>query len=601
MTRLLNKPFFIRIVFLVIFIIIIALISTIVMYSISSEKIFVENQINRLEEETDMLATLIPTEWMTRDILDKFFDKVFQAESTILSSYVVVSDKLNVEIYSYVPKSENANIQFDKKAMDKFYKDYLSVYIKKVMTGQYFTIENKDNDFGSEMIIIMRPIYSDNGTIEATITICKFVDDISMELSNITKSLIISMIVVFILMLFPIYLFSKSITKPLMQIRDIAISMEKGDFTVKAEEKYPGEIGQLSIAMNHLASELSNNMDQLVRERNILKGVLNGMNEGIICLDTKGSIIVINPAVSKLFNTDMKDTLKENIIPINDVWTDFDISITENSTIEKTYFFNGINIFIVITPLLVNRIVIGAVGIFSDITKEVRLEQTRRDYVANVSHELKTPLTGVMGLIDPLRDGIVTEPAKRQRYYDLISMEVNRLNRLINDLLVLSRLQSSSDIFASEKVNLTDVIRDQADRFAFTKNSKNMVIKCDIPEEPIYVNGNMDRIDQIMTILLDNAVKFSDESSAVRISVSEDQNKYVVSVEDNGCGISKDDLPYIFDRFYKSDKSRTHSGSGLGLSIAKETLIHMNEKLWAESDGTNGSVFRFTLSKFENF
>jgi signal transduction histidine kinase len=570
------------------------------MYSISSEQIFVENQVSRLEEETDMLATLIPTEWMTRDILDRFFDKVFQAESTILSSYVVVSDKLNVEIYSYVPKNENANIHFDKKAMDKFYKDYLSSYIKKVMTGQYFTLENTDNDFGSEMIIIMRPIYSDNGTIEATITICKFVDDISMELANITKSLIISMAVVFILMLFPIYLFSKSITKPLMQIRDVAISMEKGDFTVRAEEKYPGEIGQLSDAINHLASELSNNMNQLVRERNILMGVLNGMNEGIICLDTKGCIIVINPAVFKLFNTDIKDTLKENIIPISDVWTDFKISITENSTIEKTYFYNNINIFIMITPLLVNGTVIGAVGIFSDITKEVRLEQTRRDYVANVSHELKTPLTGVMGLIDPLRDGIVTDPAKRQRYYDLISMEVTRLNRLINDLLVLSRLQSSSDIFASEKVNLTDVIHDQADRFAFAKDSKKMVIKCDIPEEPIYVNGNMDRIDQIMTILLDNAVKFSDESSVVRISVSEDQNKYIVSVEDNGCGISKDDLPYIFDRFYKSDKSRTHSGSGLGLSIAKETLIHMNEKLWAESDGTNGSVFRFTLSKYEN-
>lgn len=600
MTKLLNKPFFIRIVFLVILIIIIALISTIVMYSITSEKIFVENQINRLEEETDMLATLIPTEWMTRDILDKFFDKVFQAESTILSSYVVVSDKLNVEIYSYIPRGENAKIQFDKKAMDKFYKDYLSVYIKKVMLGQYFTIENKDNDFGSEMIIIMRPIYSDNGTIEATITICKFVDDISMELSNITKSLMISMIVVFILMLFPIYLFSKSITKPLMQIRDVAISMNKGDFTVRAEEKYPGEIGQLSIAMNHLASELSNNMDQLIRERNILKGVLNGMNEGIIYLDTTDSIIVINPAVGKLFNTEIKDAVKENIIPIDNVWVDFNISITENSIIEKTYFFNGINIFIVITPLLVNGIVIGAVGIFSDITKEVRLEQTRRDYVANVSHELKTPLTGVMGLIDPLRDGIVTDPAKRQRYYDLISMEVTRLNRLINDLLVLSRLQSSSDIFASEKVNLTEVIRDQVDRFTFPKGDKSIIIKCSIPEEPIYVSGNMDRIDQIMTILLDNAVKFSDIASTVIISVCEDQSKYVVSVKDNGCGINHDDLPYIFDRFFKSDRSRTQSGSGLGLSIAKETLIHMNEKLWAESDGINGSVFHFTLSKFEN-
>jgi signal transduction histidine kinase len=270
--------------------------------------------------------------------------------------------------------------------------------------------------------------------------------------------------------------------------------------------------------------------------------------------------------------------------------------------IDNTYDYNEITIQSIINPVVVNDEIVGAMGIFSDITKEVRLEQTRREYVANVSHELKTPLTGVMGLIEPLKDGLVTDKDKINRYYELISNEVQRLNRLINDLLVLSRLQSSNEAFSMEKVNLTEIINDMVERFLYYNKEQALNIICNIPNEPIFILGNGDRIDQILTILVDNALKFSkDDANAVlsiEISLTKNENKYIVSVADNGKGISKDDLPYIFDRFYKTDKSRSKSGSGLGLSIARETLLRMNEKIWVESDESNGSVFKFTLSDF---
>jgi signal transduction histidine kinase len=602
MNKLIGKPFFFRITALVLTILIISLIFTTIIYTLASEEIFISYQTERLKEETDMLASLIPNEWRTKDLLEQFFDKVFQVESTILSSYVVISDKINVEMYSYVPSSQRAGIVIDKDAMDRFYKQNLSQYFKRVLSGQYISLENDNNEFNKEMIILMRPILSDTGSVEAVLTVCKFVEDYSIQLEKINKTLIIAMLAVFLLMLYPVYLLSKSITKPLFEVKDVAIAMGKGDFSVRANENYPAEIGQLSTTMNLLSSELDSTINHLKRETNVLQGVLNSMNEGILVIDKHFNPIIINPATGKLFNTDIKSSDKLSIIPKDEIWKDFEKCIETNMSVDNTYNFNEIMIQCIINPVIVNNEIVGAMGIFSDITKEVRLEQTRREYVANVSHELKTPLTGVMGLIEPLKDGLVTDKDKINRYYELISNEVLRLNRLINDLLVLSRLQSSNEAFSMEKVNLTEIINDIVERYLYYNKDQIFNIKCNIPKEPVFILGNGDRIDQILTILVDNALKFGkddvDVTLCIEISLTKENNKYIVSVADNGKGISKDDLPYIFERFFKTDKSRSKSGSGLGLSIAKETLLRMNEKIWVESDESVGSVFKFTLSNY---
>ncbi len=602
MDKIINRPFFLKIALLVLTILIISLIITTIVYTLASEEIFVNNQLERLKEETDMLASLIPEEWMTKDQLEQFFDKVFQAESTILRSYVVISDKLNVEVYSYAPAVQEENTAVSKNDMDRFYKQNLSQYVRRVLTGQYVTLENTENEFNSDMIIIMRPIFSQYGSVEAVLTICKFIDDYSEELSSINKTLILTMIGVALLMLYPVYKLSKSITKPLVEIRDVAIALGKGDFSVHANEAYPAEIGQLSITMNHLSSQLNKTISSLTRETNVLQGVLNSMNEGILVVDDSISPIIINPAITKLFNSIISKDNKYSIIPIEDVWNDFKECLSSKTGIENTYESDGNMILCVINPLTVNDILIGAMGIFSDITKEVRLEQTRRDYVANVSHELKTPLTGVMGLLAPLKDGIVTNPEKIKKYYDLMSNELHRLNRLINDLLTLSRLQSSNEAFAIGKVDLTDIIYDKVEKYHYSNQEENVRIEFSVPDAPLFVFGNSDRIEQVLTILIDNAIKFSrisnDSAKKIKISIVKKTDKYIVSVQDYGDGISKEDLPYIFDRFYKSDKSRSGSGSGLGLSIARETLKRMNEKIWVESDSMNGSIFHFTLTEY---
>lgn len=601
-------PFFVRIVLLVLSILIISLIITTVIYTVASEEIFISNQLERLKEETDMLASLIPGDWVTRDQLEYFFDKALQAESTILRSFIFVSDRLNVEVYSYAPAIKRETQTVAKADMDKFYRNNLSKHMRGVLAGQYISLKNTDNEFNSDMFIIMRPIFSQYGDVQAVLTVCKFIDDYSGELRTINNALVLTMIGVSLLMLFPIYRMSKSITKPLLEIRDVAVAFGKGDFSVKADESYPAELGQLSLTMNHLSSQLGKTITSLTRETNILQGVLNSMNQGLLVVDESLSPMIINPALPKFFKSTMNMNEKHSIIPIQAVWEDFEQCLSEQQYIENIYEFQGNMILCVINPLKVNDALIGAMGIFSDITKEIRLEQTRRDYVANVSHELKTPLTGVMGLLAPLKDGIVTDPDKITKYYAIMSNELQRLNRLINDLLMLSRLQSASEAFAMDKVNLSAIIVDKIESYHFTYEDNNLTIDFTGPSQPVLVYGNADRIEQILTILIDNAIKFSQNSAdkkinnekiKIKIAIVKKDDKYIVSVQDYGTGISKEDIEYVFERFYKSDKSRSSAGSGLGLAIARETLKRMNEDIWVESDGKSGSVFYFTLSEYK--
>lgn len=243
--------------------------------------------------------------------------------------------------------------------------------------------------------------------------------------------------------------------------------------------------------------------------------------------------------------------------------------------------------------------IVGAVGLFSDITQMERLERTRREYVSNVSHELRTPLTAMRALVEPLKEGMVTAEADRQRYYDIILREVMRLSRLINDQLELSRLQSGTIAIQKSKMALDDLVYDVCDRYVAIAAEHGLELKVltDFSECPV-VYGNEDRVEQMLIILLDNAIKYTEEGS-VSVSATWDDEKVTLSVRDTGVGIADEDLPYVFDRFYKVDRAHSGKGSGLGLSIARELLHWMGEEIWVNSKEGQGSTFSFTVSVFK--
>ncbi len=388
--------------------------------------------------------------------------------------------------------------------------------------------------------------------------------------------------------------------EPVKKLKDAAVAMSQGDLEIRADEAADGELGELGKAVNNLADQLSRNMYTLIVERNRLRNMLNGLSEGIVAIDREGKITHTNPAITKFF-TRQKLAIhlpdpRMKLIDDKSVWEDFDAVIRTGEPSSRNLNARDMILRLTITPI-VDEIgsIAGAVGLFSDITQMERLERTRREYVSNVSHELRTPLTAMRALVEPLSEGMVTEEADRQRYYGIILREIQRLSRLINDQLELSRLQSGTLAIEKSVMALDDVVYDVCDRYTTIAKEHGLELKVETDFTqcpPVYANA--DRVEQMLIILVDNAIKYTEQGS-VSVSGDWDDERVVIHVKDTGIGIEEVDLPYVFDRFYKVDKAHSGKGSGLGLSIAKELLKRMDEDIWVTSEKGVGTEFSFTV------
>ena len=393
------------------------------------------------------------------------------------------------------------------------------------------------------------------------------------------------------------------VAEHIAQLRDVAVAVAKGDLDARADERLPGELGELGKALNNLSYQLSRNMYLLIIERNRLKQMLNGLSEGIVAVNAKGRVTHRNPALERMFSGFAQEHPPRDerlkLIPDRDIWADFDRVVREGKVITRNLEMPERVLRVVISPL-VDEIgtTAGAVGLFSDITQLERLERTRRDYVANVSHEMRTPLTAMRALIEPLKEGMVTTEDARMRYYDIILREIMRLSRLINDLMELSRLQSGTLAIRTERMKLGALVDDVCERYRSIAEDHEITFRegTDFSKVPAVVT-NADRVEQLLVILLDNAIKYTPEGGTVSLDATWDEERVTLIVRDTGIGISQEDLPYVFDRFYKVDKAHSGMGSGLGLSIARELLRWMGEEIWVKSEPGKGTQFGFTLRR----
>lgn len=392
---------------------------------------------------------------------------------------------------------------------------------------------------------------------------------------------------------------SKKMSNPLVEMQKIAIAMSKGDFSIRAKVNYSGEMGQLAITLNQLAAELSETINSLTIEGNLLKQILNSMGDGLLGLDLNNKSNLRNSTFEKMFG--IEASIEELQNDVREVIYEVSLGAIENQKTETaTCLFQEKSILILGSPIRSeDNSIVGTVLLFRDVTEATRLEQTRRDYVANVSHELRSPLTSVKGLIIPLKEGMVKDEEKRNHFYEIIYNEVERLNGLVNDLFELSRLQSRNNPFEMQVVDVLNILYDQKDKFEMLAEEKNIKLIVKNSETEVYAKGNIDRIGQVLTILIDNALKFAKEGSAISLSAKKEHGKAIISIHNTGSFIKQEDLPLIFDRFYKVDKAHKEEGAGLGLSIAKEVIMRMNGNIYVRSDKKDGTSFSFELESSE--
>jgi len=423
-------------------------------------------------------------------------------------------------------------------------------------------------------------------------------------LSSLNIALTMALICVIPIVGILVLVIMERVVRPLRQMRDVAMHMADGNYTVRADDSQKGEVGQLAQSLNHLAKELAGTIGDLKLERNRLRQSLDGLSEGFVSVNSLGVVTHHNPAVSAMFNSEYiaGRVEREELIPNPLIWADFDEAVTQNRIVIRDVDVGGRLIHATISPFAgESGEVAGAVGLFSDITESERLERTRRDYVANVSHELRTPLTAMRALIEPLKDGMIRSEEARMRYYDIILRETMRLSRLIDDLMELSRLQSGKISIDKEVMSLEEMVLDMAEKYSATAEDKGQRFRLLFdPSACPQVFSNPDRVEQVLVILLDNAMKYTPEGGEITLNGRWNDTHVVLSVRDTGIGISQSDLPYVFDRFYKADKSRTgSSGSGLGLSIAREMLRWMGEEIFVTSEEGRGSEFSFTIKRYD--
>lgn len=455
------------------------------------------------------------------------------------------------------------------------------------------TSDSTEEEMNGKLVVVAVPI-TFMGDVIGAVFMAQSMTEIMDGMQALNNTLALSLLVVALLLLPVVLFFASRMAKPIANMRAVALTMAGGDLTARADDHSSDEYGELGRALNYLSSELGSTISSLEMERNRLQSLINGLSEGIIAVDAQGAVTLMNPAVYGLLS--LSDRTADVRAAAPDVFAMFSEALRSGNIVKKTIWQGDIALHISVSPLcLPGEEITGCVGIVSDVTSAERLEQTRRDYVANVSHELRTPLTAMRALMEPLRDGLVKTEEQRQQIYDVVLRETMRLSRLVNDMLELSRLQSGTaslqrSVFAP--LPLLNIIHETYSAYA---EDYQQTFVYDVPESLPDVTGNPDRTQQVLIALLDNAFKYTPEGGTVTLSAAVEGDVVRICVRDTGVGISKEDLPHVFDRFYKVDKSHHGKGTGLGLAIAYEIMKHLGEEMSVTSELNQGSCFTFTL------
>jgi two-component system phosphate regulon sensor histidine kinase PhoR len=454
-----------------------------------------------------------------------------------------------------------------------------------------------------DMLYIALPI-RDNNQILGAVRLALPLASVEKILSTVRKAIFLSLFFALGLAFVLGSLLTRGIIKPINKIIHISRKFSSGDFSHKILLDSKDDIQELGDTLNMMADSLEDKIKKVEIKNQQLKAILESMVEGIIVTDKSGHIISLNPTVEKIFNILKQDAegklfleiIRNNDIAdiINYVLKNGKFKSCEISLVWPVQRYLEINA----TPIFGNGSISGCLLVIHDITEIRRLETMRRDFVANVSHELKTPLTSIKGFVETLLEGALLDKENSRHFLQIIQSHANRLDNLVNDLLDLSHLESQEIKLEKEKVDLKALTDDILASFRSQFKKKAIQVSNDLNRD-VFIIANKDKIDQVLTNLIDNAIKFNQEKGSIKIYSQDLDDKIKIFVEDSGVGIPEKDIPRIFERFYRVDKARSRElgGTGLGLSIVKHIVELHGGSVGVESTEGFGSKFWFILPR----
>ncbi|MBN1812385.1 MAG: HAMP domain-containing protein [Anaerolineae bacterium] len=380
------------------------------------------------------------------------------------------------------------------------------------------------------------------------------------------------------------FLLARTLTRPLRQLTDAASALACGESAPTIPPASTNELDRLGVAFNTMNANLMTAYEALAAQARQREAILHGLADAVLATDASGEIILANEAASALLEI-VPQPVRE---AIQRTLAGGEPQAAEIAAQAQVFE-------LLTTPLRgEDGNVSGAVAVGHDVTAYRQLDRLRTNFVSDVSHELRTPLTAIKGFIETLQDGAADDPAVRDRFLNTIALETERLTRLTNDLLLLTRADAGRLDLHLASIDLGDCAQRAVAQLAGHAREKRIVVEIESPDGPASAQADADRIHQVLVNLLDNAIKFTPPGGRVTVSVGDRE----VTVVDTGPGIPADEIPHIFERFYRGDRSRARlgpDGSGLGLAIAKAIVEAHGGQIWVTSEPGKGAAFRFTL------
>jgi two-component system phosphate regulon sensor histidine kinase PhoR len=417
--------------------------------------------------------------------------------------------------------------------------------------------------------------------------------------NRVTLIIILAIAVTALLGMVAAVLIARRTIRPLREITRASRGIASGKFDQKIPVRSKDETGQLAQAFNDMSSNLGELVRGISEERTKLQTVLASMADGVIMTDEEGKIVLANQTTERLFNFRERDVINKPLIEaVHDHEADEILKLCLSTSQTQTGQFESalLKRFLrtIAVPIMEGKLT-GALLLFQDLTEVRNLHTMRRELVGNISHELRTPIAGIKAMVETLMQGAIDDKEAAADFLARIDSEVDRLTQMVSELTELSRIETGRAELRTSSVNLNLLVDEVITQLNTQAQRQQVTITADrAPNLPV-VKADRDRIRQTLTNLVHNAVKFNHPGGTVTVSTGADAESVIVSVSDTGMGVSKEDLPRVFERFYKVDKARPRGGSGLGLAIAKHVVQAHGGRIWAQSEEGKGSTFSFSL------
>ena len=450
---------------------------------------------------------------------------------------------------------------------------------------------------GEKMMYVAVPVTNEDEIIGFA-RVALPLTQVQSSVNNIIVIIIFAIVIASMLVVLIAWLITRVTTRPIRELTKASREIASGEFSHKISVGTKDEAGQLAHAFNEMSSKLKEMVATISDDKARLSGILDNMADGILLADTEGNITLTNNAARTLLNIGSKKTEGRPLIEIvreyefNNLLDDCLKTMQEQITQFESSTSNRF-LRVIAIPFVDNRPG-GALFLIQDLTEVRSLQTMRKELVGNISHEFRTPLAGIKAMVETLQDIAADDREATKDFLSRIEVEVDRMTQLVSELTELSRIETGKAELVLESVDFNLLVEEAVAQLKPQTERQNLSVETSLAKDLPVISADRERLRQVVVNLIHNAVKFNLPGGSIKITTSSSENSIDVEVSDTGIGIAKNDLPHIFERFYKADKSRSGQGSGIGLAVAKHVVESHGGEIRAQSE--EGKVTTFTIS-----